>query len=147
MDLDIKKGTALKAIQKHITDEIARQKQRFITQLFVVGEKCVNDARLNGSYTDRTRNLRGSTGYVIVDNGTILTVGGFQQLGEGVDGPKEGRNYATELAGQIGSNSIALIVVAGMNYAYYVEKRGYNVLQSAEILAERLINELYQKMG
>ncbi|MGV4578106.1 hypothetical protein ACQ1R5_10635 [Ornithobacterium rhinotracheale] len=41
-----------------------------------------------------------------------------------------------------------LVVVAGMNYALYVESKGYNVLSTAEQLAERevprLLNEIFR---
>ena len=84
---------------------------------------------------------------MVVDDGKIVTVGGFQQVKDGSEGPMEGKGYALELAASVGSGSVALIVVAGRNYAAYVERRGYNVLASAEILAEKLIQELLAKMG
>ena len=46
-------------------------------------------------------------------------------------GVLEGQALAEELAKRF-SNGYALIVVAGMHYAYYVETRGYDVLDSAE---------------
>ena len=42
---------------------------------------------------------------------------------------------------------IVLIVTAGMNYAEYVEARGYNVLSSAELKAEPLIKSLLTQLG
>ena len=38
---------------------------------------------------------------------------------------------------------LVLIVVAGMNYAAYVEAKGYNVLSSAELMAENILKQLY----
>ena len=35
-----------------------------------------------------------------------------------------------------------LIVVAGMNYAAYVQRKGYDVLTSSELLAEQLVRQL-----
>ncbi|MCL1654222.1 hypothetical protein M2T28_16480 [Elizabethkingia miricola] len=46
----------------------------FLRVLRYVGERAVNEARLNGNYLDRTANLRNSIGYVIVVNGRILDV-------------------------------------------------------------------------
>ena len=40
----------------------------------------------------------------------------------------------------------ALVVVAGMNYAAYVEAKGYNVLSSAEHLAERELPRMLDKL-
>ena len=142
MDMKVKMETPSKVIRAHLEDEMGKYRQRIITWLHVIGEKCVNDARLSGSYKDRTGNLRGSTGYAVVDRG-----GGFKQVLDGKDGPRNGRSYlnkviseTTELVGPM------LIVVAGMNYAYFVHDRGYNVLDSAEILAEKLVRELQAKL-
>ena len=38
---------------------------------------------------------------------------------------------------------LVLIVVAGKNYAAYVEAKGYNVLSSAELMAENILKQLY----
>ena len=146
MEMKIKMETSQKVIKAHIEDEMGRYRMRLLTWLHVIGEKCVNDARLQGSYKDRTGNLRGSTGYAVVDQGRIVTVGGFKQVLDGKDGPPNGRNY---LNGLIEENPLigpTLIVVAGMNYAKYVHDRGYNVLDSAEMLAEKLVLELQEKL-
>ena len=42
---------------------------------------------------------------------------------------------------------ICLIVVAGMNYAVYVEGRGKNVLTSAKLLADRLVPQMLEQLG
>ena len=34
-----------------------------------------------------------------------------------------------------------------MNYAKFVADKGYNVLDSAEMLAEKLVKELQEKIG
>ena len=39
-----------------------------------------------------------------------------------------------------------IVVVAGMNYAAYVEAKGYNVLASAEHLAERELPRMLEKL-
>lgn len=120
-----------------------RYRKACILKLQYIGEKCIKDARLTGSYTDRTGNLRSSIGYVIVDRGLIAYESAFPPVKGGKEGSKEGEAYAKQLASQYGIGSgIALIVVAGMNYASYVQRRGYNVTASAELLAEQLISQL-----
>ena len=147
MDMKVKMETPMKVIRAQIEDQMGRYRGRILTWLHVIGEKCVNDARLSGSYKDRTGNLRGSTGYAVVDYGRVVTIGGFKQVLNGKDGPVNGRAYLNEIisenAGLIGP---MLIVVAGMNYAYFVHDRGYNVLDSAEVLAEKLVRELQSKI-
>ena len=44
------------------------------------------------------------------------------------------------------TKGVALVVVAGMNYAAYVEARGKNVLSSAEHLAERELPRMLEKL-
>ena len=44
------------------------------------------------------------------------------------------------------TKGVALVVVAGMNYAAYVEAKGYNVLSSAEHLAERELPRMLEKL-
>ena len=45
------------------------------------------------------------------------------------------------------SKGIVLIVVAGMNYARYVEKMGLNVLDSSEMLAKKLVPRMLKDLG
>lgn len=147
MDMKVKMETPMKVIKAHIEDEMGRYRQRLITWLHVIGEKCVNDARLKGSYKDRTGNLRGSTGYAVLDNGAVITIGGFKQVLDGKDGPPNGRTYLNEVIDKHDLEGPTLVVVAGMKYAKYVHDRGYNVLDSAEMLAEKLVLELQEKLS
>lgn len=125
-------------LQQKIED---KYRKACILKLQYVGEQCIRDARLTGSYTDRTGNLRSSIGYVIVDRGQVVSESAFPAVKNGGDGAKGGKTYAHELASQMGSG-VALIVVAGMNYAQYVQRRGYNVTASAELIAEQLIQKM-----
>ena len=61
--------------------------------------------------------------------------------GNGEEGRKEGLKYARELAAKY-QQGATLIVVAGMNYAAYVQRKGYDVLTSSELLAEQLVRQL-----
>ncbi|MDV3490930.1 hypothetical protein CMV03_06965 [Elizabethkingia anophelis] len=120
----------------------------FLRVLRYVGERAVNEARLNGNYLDRTANLRNSIGYVIVVNGRILDVN-FQNTAAQTqtsteDGLKIGKDLALELASR--QSEIALIVVAGMKYALYVESTGKNVLTSAEQMANTQVPLLLRQL-
>lgn len=119
-----------------------------IRVLRYVGEKAVNEARLNGAYQDQTANLRNSIGYVIVFNGKVIDEN-FTYSSRGTnsteeDGLKVGRKLALEIASQ--QKDIALIVVAGMKYALYVESMGINVLTSAEQLAKIQVPNLLKQL-
>ena len=42
---------------------------------------------------------------------------------------------------------IVLIVVAGMDYAAYVEAKGLNVLDTSEIMAKKLVRRTLKRLG
>ena len=113
--------------------------RRAVRALKNIGDECVAEAVESGNYTDRTGNLRSSIGYVVAKDGRVVEEGGFWSLGSG-DGPSVGRAKALAIAG--GITGLGLVLVAGMQYATLVADRGYNVLDSAEILAKKLIAQL-----
>lgn len=112
--------------------------QKVINAFLELGERCVAQARDKGSYQDRTGNLRNSIGYVVLRDG--VKVGGSNPIRQ------EGKKFLEELSWKY-RNGIVLIIVAGMNYATYVEARNYDVLTSAELLAERLVPKLLKDLG
>lgn len=145
MPVKMQMTTPAHEIRAYIAKGVEEQRKKVIRRLMLIGEKCVNDARLKGSYTDRTGNLRGSTGYVVIDNGTIITEGGFQPVKGSSEGPQKGRQFISKLVSE-NTLGIVLIVVAGMEYAKYVADKGFNVLDSAEILADKLVNDLTSEL-
>jgi len=146
--MPIKRETPNSAIDDYIQELVERKKQVIIRNLAYVGEQCVNEARsYNGNqYTDQTGNLRSSTGYVIVSDGNIDKIGNFQPIKGGNEGAKEGQVFAKQIASQF-PKGICLIVVAGMKYAAYVSAKGYNVLDSSELLADKLVPQMLNQLG
>jgi len=122
--------------------------EKIIRVLRYVGELAVNEARLNGNYKDYTANLRSSIGFVITIGGKIVDENfqdtGVKSLPSDESGKKIGRELALEIAGK--QQDIALVVVAGMKYALYVESNGRNVLGSAELLAREQVPELLKQL-
>ena len=129
-----------------------------------LGEKCIIEARTNHTYKDQTGALTSSIGYMVFKNGIAIRENfekqsplkyspdftwkvrkdGSSSLKEPLKAkeatPEEGLEKGKDLAKKIGaehSEGLVLIVVAGMHYALYVEAKGYNVLASAEHLAEQ----------
>lgn len=70
----------------------------------------------------------------------------FDVVKEGVEGAKGGKEYAMKLVRDF-PKGIVLIVVAGMNYASHVSAKGYDVLDSSELLAEKLVPQMLRKLG
>ena len=104
----------------------------FVTLLKYMGEKLAKYAKDNHNYQDQTGNLTNSIGYAVVQNKEIVYYGGSDQPGEGAEAMLEAAmKYAATLP-----NTFSLIIVAGMNYAAYVEAKGYNVILPAELKAK-----------
>ena len=142
MRVTFDEGAFLAEIDNAVSDAIEEQKASLIRELCKIGEECVNRARISEQkgrdYQDQSGNLRSSVGYILIYDGEIVEYGGFQGQREGAD---TGRDYARSLA-EKHPNDIALIIVAGMHYAEYVAAKGYDVLDTAEVVAERLCKEL-----
>lgn len=115
---------------------ISNIEDAIVYRLCYIGECCISIGRSTNSYTDQTGNLRNSIGYVVVKNGNVI-----KQVTATSDGAKKGREFIQELLGEC-KNGIYLIVVAGMNYATYVSAKGFDVLDSAELEAEKLMKQL-----
>lgn len=109
------------------------------------GESAVRYARENGNYQDRTGNLRSSIGYLIVENGAEITHSDFNTVRDGAEGSSNGLEYARQCAAAH-QKGLVLIVVAGMNYAEYVERRGYDVLSGSQLEAEQILQRLISRL-
>ena len=132
-------------IERELMGNVERIKQAVIYNLQVIGEKCVNEARMKGSYKDQTGNLRSSTGYVLIVDGEIISESAFDVVMNGQQGAQEGKTFAESLVKEH-PTGIALIVVAGKNYAEYVAAKGYDVLDSAELLGEQLVQKMVEDL-
>lgn len=116
-------------------------KEEILLQLTYLGEECVKMAREDhpGNWRDQTGNLRSSVGYAIFDYGREVMQSAFQTVGTGTAGSTKGAEYVKSLASQY-AQTYALVVVAGMEYAEFVELKR-DVLQGAEAKAKQIVNE------
>lgn len=119
-----------------------------IARLQRLGEMCLVEARTNKGYMMQTGALLSSTGYEVFVDGVAIhsqfDAASGAESNAAETGIKSGQSIA-ETIGK-GTKGIALAVVAGMNYAAYVEAKGYNVLSSAEHLAERELPRMLEKL-
>lgn len=93
-------------------------------------EITINAKQLD-TYKDQTNNLRSSIGYVVYNNGQKIAEH-FSQAGSGTEGGgpsgmEKGKKVAEEAAKEF-PNDIIGVVVAGEDYALYVESKGYDVI-------------------
>lgn len=137
--------TIQEEIERELMGSVERIKEAVIYNLQAIGQKCVDEARMKGSYKDQTGNLRSSTGYVLVVDGEIVSESAFDVVKDGQTGSDEGKAFAESIVKDY-PTGIALVVVAGKNYAQYVAARGYDVLDSAELLGEQLVQKMVEDL-
>lgn len=153
-----------------LTAELERRmaiiEQAFLSGLVRVGEQFITDARENGTYKDRTGNLRSSVGYVVLKNGQQWQGGGFintgaifkgngevrkkyhSKYGEKAvsDGANQGREYIKTIAAKYPTGYV-LIVVAGMDYAAAVESKGQDVLSGSAPQAVAALRKTLERVS
>jgi hypothetical protein len=109
-------------IQKETQAQAESLYSKILNAFIYAGETFVNNARdqmqdhAMGTYKDVTGNLRNSIGYFIFHNGALV---------------KEDSNIVTNksiVEQQVKPDGFQLIGIAGMDYASYVESKGYNVI-------------------
>ena len=135
---NIKADFKLNDLNNHLDKFIEDAKNQLVEVLKKVGTSAVDRSRANvktgpftgGGFGNITWNLRGSTGYVIVKDHQIIDRY-FPPLPDGDQGTTEGIKYAEEIALLLDDGDIMLIVVAGMEYAYFVEAKGYDVISGS----------------
>jgi hypothetical protein len=91
--------------------------------------KMVARAKQTHTYPDQTHALRSSIGYVLYHNG-VEVASCFESTGgeKGEEGAQTGLALARKKAEETGNKTIVAVVVAGMDYALYVESKGLDVL-------------------
>lgn len=138
-----------KEFRQTLLAEAMRVDTLTVRALSMLGEQVVAYARSRSageSWIDRTGNLRSSVGYIVLRDGEIVSASDFGQVKQGADGSKAGRQFAEEIARDIHSD-YALIVVAGMNYASYVEAiESKDVLAGPELFARKNLPGMLKKL-
>lgn len=127
---------------------LAMVKKKQIERMQQLGEMCLIEARNNKGYMMQTGALLSSTGYTIFVDGVALHSQFDAASGAESNAAQNGIKAGQALAEKVGKNTkgVALVVVAGMDYAAYVEAKGYNVLSSAEHLAQRELPRMLEKL-
>lgn len=141
--------TKLSEVHDMLMREAERVERLTIRALSKLGEQCVTKIRDRAgdkSWYDQTGNLRSSVGYVIAHNKNIIQYSSFNQVKQGSEGVKTGKDLAEELAKKY-SNNYVLIVVAGMNYAEFVEAMdNKDVIASTELWVKEQVPLMLEKL-
>ncbi|MFK2157827.1 hypothetical protein ACIXNQ_08195 [Bacteroides fragilis] len=141
--------TKLDEVHDKLMKEAERVERLIIRALSYLGEQCVTRVRNRGgekSWYDQSGNLRSSVGYVIAHNGSIVQYSDFNQVKQGSEGVKVGKDLAEEIVKRY-LNDYVLVIVAGMNYAEKVEAMdNKDVLASTELWATEQVPKMLEKL-
>ena len=107
-----------------------------------MGGKLAKYAKEMHSYTDRTGNLTNSIGYAVAKGGKIINTGGMMGSSEAKAASLQ---VLQEMMDRI-NHQFALIIIAGMEYASYVEAKGYNVIMPSELKAKAEMPAVIQRI-
>lgn len=142
--MGIKMTTQISDISTEIYRSVEIIREEVLRALSYLGEVCVRkikDRTAQESWIDQTGNLRSSIGYAIYEYGRKEIESAFRIVKKGQEGVIQGQEVIDELA-RTYSNTYALVVVAGMNYAEYVEaKDNKDVLASTELFAKKEVGK------
>ena len=139
MRIDMSSGNAAEQVRRAIDEQVRQFNLAVVNELERVGEESLNRIKRSHDYLTQTGKLESSTGYNVVMKGRVVRSGNFRaalDTAEAKDGTLMGKALADELARQY-TDGIVLIMVAGAEYAAYVDAMGYDVITSGFLWAER----------
>jgi len=123
---------------EELDKEIKKLEDKLQTMLELAGEKYISEARQNGAkvktYEDRTGNLRNANSYVVKKKG--------QTVREVIGRPETARLISEDPS----DADLSLTCGDGMEYASFVEAKGFDVVSSAQLATERFVTEELQKL-
>lgn len=139
------KPVDLKPLNKKLDQISKRYFDLCIAEYTRLARRCVTDARnkskAQGGFDDQTGNLRASMGYVIFYNGKLVD--------QNFEGISKGKGIGSSLAKKIGSEypkNWAIVIVAGMEYASYVEAKSYDVITGSTLGMTAKFNEANKRI-
>ncbi len=132
-----------KGLEKYLADQIKRIESILIRELEILVAKLENHAKRSAEYEDQTSNLKSSIGGVVLKDGRPITFRGFSGTS---DGTSTGLEFLNSLISEHGRGYV-ILVVAGMNYASYVENyHDLNVLKKTELKMERDLPKILKRL-
>lgn len=145
MRVGLKAGFTDSQIDAEIKQWMGRVYKVTLAEYSRLARQCVSDARnkskAQGGFDDQTGNLRASMGYVIFYNGRIAK--------QDFEGVSKGKKVGEVFAKKVGSDypkGWAIVIVAGMEYASYVEAKSYDVITGSTLGMTAKFNEANKRI-
>lgn len=132
----IRKFDLRRAVKKPLADFRKAIDQGLVESMQYMGEDLTTYAKNNVGFISRTGNLLSSIGYVLIHGDAILHSGGFTRSQTKGRGLRAAFRFFRKKP-----KSVSLVIVAGMEYAAFVEAKGYAVLIPAELRARRIFKK------
>lgn len=132
-----------KAINQYLAKYSKVVEEALIREMEIIVAKLENHAKESAGYNDITANLKSSIGGLVLKDGRPVSYAGFTGNEEGVN---DGREFIDSLISGVGSGYV-ILVVAGMEYATYVENyHNLNVLKKTELTLQSEMNTMFTKL-
>lgn len=150
--MGVKKVVVGATFQQYLVERMDELKNQYLRGLIAAGVQTINYVRDRSgdmSWYDQTGNLRSSTGFVVLDDGVIVFQSGFETVKDGAEGSRIGKEFSELVASRTEQfkQGLVLIVVAGMEYASYVEAMdNKDVLASSKPYANRIVQDLIKQL-
>lgn len=122
----------IESIEEEYYKERDRIERKIETIMQVAGEEYIGTARRNGSYRDRTGQLRSAPGYKVYKKDSVAV------------NASPNADTAALIDSEQHQADMTLVVANGKGYATYVEAKGFDVASSAELATERKITEMLE---
>lgn len=131
------------SLNSYIKGQSNKIEKALIYQMEYLVAKLENHAKLSAGYQDQTANLKSSIGGVVLRNRQPISYKGFTGANWGVS---KGKEFINELSSEM-NNGYVILLVAGMQYATYVEDHhNLNVLKQSELLMDRELPIIIEKL-
>lgn len=104
------------------------------------GEEAIQVQKIESDYLNHTQNLRNAPGYAVIVNGEEVA---RNVPADGAHGEAKAKtNKTLDNADKSGTG---IIIADGMEYASFVSSKGYDVIDSALLHANKVLNGKSQK--
>ncbi|MBE8712539.1 hypothetical protein [Sphingobacterium hungaricum] len=148
MKIGLQITTDMKALAQEVQNEIDNEVIKHLSAVLERGVELVRNKISNGkAYDDHTGNLRSSTGFIIYKDGKVVHKS-FKESPVGTDkatGLKEGLQVALDVLRE--STGWGVVLVSGMEYSSWVERKGFDVLSGAYINLDSALKQAFAEMG
>ena len=144
---DFNEDDIQKEIEKFFSRVIAVTKNELDYLAFEIITDARNKTKAIGGFDDDSGNLWSSIGFILMYDGEVLHED-FKESNQGSDratGVEVGRKMAGDIAKE-NPEGWAIVIVAGMNYASWVEAKGYDVISGSTLIPEARLAQVLKNI-